>query len=81
MGKKFSEFGKSDKSLKHELGSIERSCLSHVSCWCLVASWSLIQEMAGSNILFKFIIFLPLNSATSMKTFRENSIKVSNRLP
>ena len=26
------EFGESDKSLKHELGSILRFCLSHVSC-------------------------------------------------
>ena len=29
----FSELRKSDKSLKHELGTIERSCLSHMSCW------------------------------------------------
>ena len=29
----FSEFRESDKSLEHELGSIQRSCLSHVSCW------------------------------------------------
>ena len=29
----FSEFSESDKSLKHELGSISRSCLSHVSFW------------------------------------------------
>ena len=31
----FSEFGESDDLLKHELGSIERSCLSHV----LLALW------------------------------------------
>ena len=29
----FSEFMKSNKSLKHELDSISRTCLSHVSCW------------------------------------------------
>ena len=29
----FSEFREFDKSVKHELGSIERSCLSHMSCW------------------------------------------------
>ena len=29
----FSEFMESDKLLKHELGSVLRSCLSHVSCW------------------------------------------------
>ena len=29
----FSEFSESYKSLKHELASIQRSCLSHVSCW------------------------------------------------
>ena len=29
----FSEFRESDKSLKHELGSIERFEFSHVSCW------------------------------------------------
>ena len=30
----FSKFKESDKPLKHELSSIQRSCLSHVSCWC-----------------------------------------------
>ena len=29
----FSEFSESDKSLKHELRSVERSCLLHVCCW------------------------------------------------
>ena len=29
----FIEFSESDKSQKHELGSILRSCLLHVSCW------------------------------------------------
>ena len=33
MEQDFTEFRESDKSLKHELGSIWRSCLSHVSCW------------------------------------------------
>ena len=27
------EFSESDKSLRHELKSIKRSCLSHMSCW------------------------------------------------
>ena len=43
----FSEFGESDKSLKHELGSIERSCLSHGA---VVASWFHTQEVAGSSL-------------------------------
>ena len=33
MEKEFSECSESDQSLNHELGSISRSCLSHVSCW------------------------------------------------
>ena len=40
----FSEFMESDKSLKHELGSI----LKILSLTCvLLASWSLTQEVAG----------------------------------
>ena len=37
MERKFSEFiefKESDKSLRHELGSTQRSCLSHLSCMC-----------------------------------------------
>ena len=34
MKQEFSEFRELDKSLKHKLGSIKRSYLSHVSCWC-----------------------------------------------
>ena len=30
----FTKFRESDKSLKHELESVERFCLSHVACWC-----------------------------------------------
>ena len=41
-----------------------------------VASWSLTQEVAGSNSLFKNIIFLSLNSLNSVKTFGENSITI-----
>ena len=36
MEQKFNEFNEikeSDKSMKHELESIERSFVSHVSCW------------------------------------------------
>ena len=61
-----------DKSLKHELGPIKEP-VSHV---CLVdtvvAPWSLTPEAAGSNS-FDDKYFQSLNSANSMKTFRENS--------
>ena len=33
MEQDFTEFRETDKSLKNELCSIQRSCLSHVSCW------------------------------------------------
>ena len=52
MEQEFTEFGKSDKSLKHELGSILRSCLSHVSCWCcgsILVSYTRGGWVAGSN--------------------------------
>ena len=39
----------------------------------VVAFWSLTQ-VAGSNNLLTNIIFLSLNSANLMKTFRNNSI-------
>ena len=45
--RKFREF---EKSLKHELGSIYRSCLSHVSCCgAVVESRFLTKKVAGSS--------------------------------
>ena len=46
-----SEFRVSDKSLKHELGSVYRTCLSHVSCWCcgsILVSYTRGGWVAGS---------------------------------
>ena len=46
-------------------------------CGWVVESLSLTQEILGSNpaiFLFDFHFFLSLNSANSVKTFRENSI-------
>ena len=49
-----------------------------VSYMCLagavIASWSLTQEVAGSSPFTIATITLSLNSANSVKTFRENSI-------
>ena len=45
MERKFSEFSESYKSLKHELGSI----YDLRPAGTVVASWSLPQEVAGSN--------------------------------
>ena len=64
----FSEFRESDKSLKHELGSIK----DPVSYMCLagavVASWSLTQEVAGLTNIFV------TEFAEFSETFRKNSI-------
>ena len=50
MELKLSEIRESDKSLKHELGTIFKILsLKCASCWCCVAFWSLIQEVADSN--------------------------------
>ena len=49
MEQKFSEFGESDKTLKHEL-SAYKDPVSHMSlAGAVVVSWSLTQEVAGSN--------------------------------
>ena len=45
----FSEFRESDKSPKHELGSIQRSCLSHVSS--LHYSSSLVSYTRGGWVV------------------------------
>ena len=51
MEQEFTEF---NKSLKHELGSIERSRLLHVSCRCIgsiLVSYTRGSWVAGSNLL------------------------------
>ena len=66
---KLSEFRKSEKSLKHKLESIWRSCLSHVTYWhcgSILVSYTRDHKFQP----FNWQIFLSLNSA---KTFRENS--------
>ena len=78
MEKEFSEFSKFrefDKSLKHELGSIKRSYLSHVSCWhcgSILVLRTRIARFKSSSVMTN--IFLSLNSLSSVKTFNENSI-------
>ena len=78
MDQKFNEFSgfkESDKSLKHELNlaqfrdSFGYPCLGGT----VVASWSLTRS-GGDRFKssFRNIIFLSLNSANSIKTFREN---------
>ena len=66
---KLSEFWKSEKSLKHKLESIWRSCLSHVTYWhcgSILVSYTRDHKFQP----FNWQIFLSLNSA---KTFREKS--------
>ena len=46
---KFSEFRESDKSLKHELVSFKDPVSLPILAGTVVASWSLRQEVAGSN--------------------------------
>ena len=65
----FSNFSGCDKSLKHELDSIWRSCLWHVSCWCcgsILVSYTRGGWVASSS---------PFTEKTnnSVKTFKENS--------
>ena len=70
----FSKFRESEESLKHELGSVWRSALLHVSLW---SSGNISVSYTGDpgfhlhNPHFWFLIFMSLNS---VKTFRENSI-------
>ena len=65
MNEKFSEFGESDKSLKHELVSISHMCLGGT----VVSSWSRMQEMAGSR---PFTVMTNI-FVTEFAEFRENS--------
>ena len=71
----FSEFRESDKSLKHELGSFPRSCLSPVSFWCcgsMLVSYTKGCRFEPFYCNDKY--FLLLSSENSVKTFREKSI-------
>ena len=73
-----SEFRESEKSLKHELGSIWLSSLLAVCLWHsgrVSVSHTGDSGFEPSNF-FKIIIFLSLNSLNPVKTFRENSIGV-----
>ena len=60
----FSEFRKSDKSLKLELGPVSHMCL----VGAMAASWSLAQEIAGLN---PFSV-MTLNFVIELSEFSEN---------
>ena len=64
----FRAFKESDKSLKHELESIQIFCLSHMSCWCY-GSNKISNTRGGRFEAFHCNdkIFFVLNSANSMK--------------
>ena len=65
----FTEFGKfseTDKSLKHELDSSERSNLSHMSCWCC-GSMPVSYTRGSWDESFNILNFLSLNSLNSVK--------------
>ena len=49
----FSEFSESDKSLKEELGSIQRFSLLPCLAGAVIASQFLTYEVVGSNNLFE----------------------------
>ena len=66
----FSEFGESDKSLKHEMGSIKHPVCHMCLSGAVVASRSLTQEVAG---LSPFTTMTNILSLSSVKKFRENS--------
>ena len=65
----FSKFRNSHKSLKHAFGSILKSYLSHVSCWCrdsILVSHTRGGWVAGSSLLTIMTnIFVPEFSAFS----------------
>ena len=68
---KFNEFRESVKSLTYKLGSIWGSCFLSVSYMgCVITSWSLTQEVAGSNNIFFATIF----SMNSVKAFRKTQL-------
>ena len=75
MEQEFTEFIQSrefHKSLKHELGLISRSCLSHVSCWrCgdILVSYTRGGWVAGSS---------PFTVVTESAEFGENIRENSN---
>ena len=69
----FSEFREFEKSLEHELGSVEGSALLPMSLWysgIISVSYTGDHGIQSSNPPFWLLIILPLNS----KTFRENAI-------
>ena len=66
----FSKFRDSDKSLKHELGSILRSCVSRVSCWCcgsILLSYTRGGWVAGLSP-FAVMTNNSMDSVNSMKS-------------
>ena len=48
----FNEFRESVEPLKHELGSILRSCLLPCLAGCVLTSWSLAKEATSLNNLY-----------------------------
>ena len=83
MEKEFTEFSKSDKLLKQELGSVQRSCLSHVSCWCcgnILLSYTRGGWMASSTPFNVMTNIFVIEFIDSVKTFRENSIKTIDEM-
>ena len=71
MEQEFSKFRESDKSLKHELESVNDPVFHMCLAGPVVASWSLIQEVAGSNPLTVMTnIFV-----TEFTDFSENILK------
>ena len=69
----FRKFRESDKSLRHELGSVQGSALSSVSLWdygIISLNYTGCPGFQSYNLPFDFN-FLSLNSANSMKAFGE----------
>ena len=77
MSRTFTEFRESDKSMKHELRSIQRPCLSHMSCWCCASILVSYTRLAGSSpftVMTNRSIFVTEFSEFS-ETFRKNFIE------
>ena len=69
MEREVAEFSECDKSLKQELGSVERSCLLHASCW---RGGSLL--VTGSSHFTVIINIFVSEFSEFTYSFRENSI-------
>ena len=67
IGKKFSEFKESNKSLKHELVQFRYPLGYLCLAGAVVASWSLTQEVAGSSNLFQDIIIFVTSSSSGSR--------------